>query len=274
MKNDKIVTPFLVSILASIIVGFFSWTKLHRDTHPVPATHSVTPAATKIIPFPATPPKKTPEIKYPIDSSLKGISDADIDKEPIPKVEDSDLKIQNWANRFFGKLDIKNIFIFKNFIDRFVVFIVNASGKIIPMNMSPMTIPSEKFVAKHSGEDFELSEENYKRYRPYVELAKAADLKKVVAFYRRMYPLFQSSYREQGEEGYFNDRLVGVIDVALATPEINKPIKLFYSNSQYEFVDSKLESLMAIQKILIRMGPDNLKTIKSRFKELRNLLAG
>ena len=41
----------------------------------------------------------------------------------------------------------------------------------------------------------------------------------------------------------------------------------------YEFVDPKLESLSAGQKMLVRMGPVNERRMKAKLKELRALVA-
>ena len=59
----------------------------------------------------------------------------------------------------------------------------------------------------------EIDPRNYERYEPYAQIADAIDAKALVAWYVRFYPLFQQAYRQQGyPDGYFNDRLVFVID--------------------------------------------------------------
>ena len=53
------------------------------------------------------------------------------------------------------------------------------------------------------------------------------DIRRAVDLYVRLYPLLQSTYAELGyPRGYFNDRLIAVIDQLLATPVIEGPIKL------------------------------------------------
>ena len=41
---------------------------------------------------------------------------------------------------------------------------------------------------------------------------------------------------------------------------------------QYEYADPKLESRSAGQKLLMRMGSDNARTIKDKLRELRSEL--
>jgi hypothetical protein len=41
----------------------------------------------------------------------------------------------------------------------------------------------------------------------------------------------------------------------------------------YQYADPKLEALSAGQKTLLRMGSDNVATVKAKLHELRTLLA-
>ena len=87
------------------------------------------------------------------------------------------------------------------------------------------------------------------------------------------YPLFQQSYRELGyPDGYFNDRLVVVIDHLLATPDLPQPPALTQSKVMYEYADPALESRSAGQKLLLRSGPDNEAAIKAKLREIRAAL--
>jgi hypothetical protein len=82
--------------------------------------------------------------------------------------------------------------------------------------------------------------------------------------------LIQRCYQDLGyPNGYFNDRLVQVIDVLLATPAPAGPVELVRPSVMYEFADPSMEARPAGQKLLIRMGPDNAKVIKSKLMELR-----
>src|SRR4029450_3313423 len=98
---------------------------------------------------------------------------------------------------------------------------------------------------------------------------------KLVALYVRFYPWFQQAYRDLGyPSGYFNDRLVDVIDLLLATPEITGPVVLVQPRVLYTFADPRLEALPAGQKMMIRMGPENTAQVKVKLRELRRALTG
>jgi len=114
---------------------------------------------------------------------------------------------------------------------------------------------------------------NYDRYDALVGVAVNADLNALAALYRRYYPLFQEAYVNLGyPDGYFNDRLVEVIDHLLTTPEISDPVQLVRPHVLYQYRDPKLEALSSGQKLLLRMGPEHASQIKSRLREFRQLI--
>jgi hypothetical protein len=101
------------------------------------------------------------------------------------------------------------------------------------------------------------------------------DVKKLVAVYVHFYPLFQQAYKDLGyPTGYFNDRLVEVIDHLLDAPDVQGPVKLIRPSVMYRFADPELEALSAGQKNMVRMGSENSARIKAKLKEIRRWLTG
>jgi hypothetical protein len=96
----------------------------------------------------------------------------------------------------------------------------------------------------------------------------------LVGIYRHYYPLFQQAYTDLGyPDGYFNNRLVEVIDHLLATPDVTGPIRLSQPGVLYEFADPSLEQLSAGQKLFLRMGSENAAALKLKLRELRREVA-
>jgi len=126
-----------------------------------------------------------------------------------------------------------------------------------------------------------VAADNASRYTPFVLLVGTLDVQKTAALYRRMYPLLQQAYRELGfGDRYLNDRVVEVIDLLLATPELDAPARGQLTQVKgpvpstrpwvrYQFVDPELEELAAGQKILVRVGPVNERRLKAKLSELR-----
>jgi len=246
----------LLAVVILCVAGFFAWQKWSSRSPEVPPEK---PAQTE------SSEPSAPVVKYPVNATVKG--------EAIPAMSESDKSLQQKAADFFGKQDFADVVIFEDFIQHFVVAMDNAMGKQIPVTLSPLKTAPGEFVVTPSGDGFILSEKNFARYQHYMDLLQGADLNKIVAYYRQIYPLFQATYRELGTQGYFNDKVIEVIDNVLETPEVAGPIHLTKPLVRYQFADPDLESLSAIQKIVVRMGPGNAKIIKVKFKELRKMLS-
>jgi hypothetical protein len=118
-----------------------------------------------------------------------------------------------------------------------------------------------------------IAVENAARYTPYVRVMESIDARKLATTYVRLYPLFQDAYKELGyPKGYFNDRLVAVIDHLLATPEVSGAIRIEQPKVLYEFADPVLKSTSSGQQILLRMGNENAQKVKSKLREIRKEL--
>lgn len=110
---------------------------------------------------------------------------------------------------------------------------------------------------------------------PYIEVMKKVDPTALVEWYAHAYPLFQQAYQDLGyPHGYFNDRLIEVIDDLLAAPERVQPVSLQRVKNHYVFADASMESLSAGQKLLLRTGPANEALIKTKLRAVRRILVG
>jgi hypothetical protein len=63
-----------------------------------------------------------------------------------------------------------------------------------------------------------------------------------------------------------------VIDHLLAAPEPQGPIELVQPKVFYQFADPKLEDLSAGQKLMVRMGPANERSLKAKLRDFRTEL--
>lgn len=219
---------------------------------------SVEEAPVAETPVPA--PTAEPSIQHPVEEVAQ--------EEPLPPLEESDAPVQESATEVFGRA-IQDHLVPKDIIRNVVVTIDNLPRKEMAVQRWPLKPTPGEFKAS-GAEELTLSEENYARYEPIVKIAQSADAKQVAALYRRFYPLFQQAYVDLGfPEGYFNDRLVEVIDHLLATPEVRGAVRLTQPSVYYQFADPSLEERSSGQKLLIRMGPKNAAAIKAKLRELR-----
>jgi hypothetical protein len=119
-----------------------------------------------------------------------------------------------------------------------------------------------------------LDERNAARYEPPAALLRQLDVAALASLYKSYYPLFQRAYEDLGyPHGYFNDRLVAVIDHLLATPESVTAPELVRPKVFWEYADPELEARSAGQKLMLRVGSANATLLRGKLRELRAQVA-
>jgi hypothetical protein len=193
---------------------------------------------------------------------------------PLPPLDRSDEYFKLEISGIYGE-SINELLAESGMIERVVATIDNLPRAHVAERIRPIgRIGSQFLVDGQDGSgEYTINTENYSRYDLLVQVATEADLHEVTDLYRRFYPLFQSAYVNLGyPDGYFNDRLVEVIDHLLATPEVSDPVALVRPHVLYEYRDTDLEALSSGQKLLLRMGNEHAAKIRQTLTELRALI--
>ncbi len=214
---------------------------------------------------PAPTPSAEPQVRYPIQRESQ--------EKPLPALNESDPAVKEALGSLWSGKTLEQFFHLKDFIRRVVAAIDNLPRKKLALRLMPVKRAAGKFLTTGKDERLAVSPDNAARYAPYMRVADAMDARKLVALYVHFYPLFQQAYQELGyPKGYFNDRLVEVIDHLLAAPEVQAPVKLVQPKVFYQFTDPELEARSAGQKILMRIGNENAARIRTKLREIRGEL--
>ena len=243
----------LVFVLAATGVYY-----LRGRNQPLPAAPNA--------PTAVAPSSSEPGIAHPLPGDAGNAAAA----APLPELADSDAPLRDALAQISNADAVKDFLVPQDLIRKIVVTIDNLPRQKVAVDKRPANPAAGAFLAKGDELHATLDQRNFERYKPMVAAVNQLDAKQLGALYVHYYPLFQQSYQNLGyPNGYFNDRLVEVIDNLLATPEPKGPIELVRPNVMYTYADPTLEARPAGQKLLIRMGPDNARAIKAKLTELR-----
>lgn len=221
-----------------------------------------------------------PQIRHPIEQvqareDAQSAPEAAVVEQPLPALDESDAAIRESLAGLMGEAPVTELFFAQHLVRRIVSSVDNLTADKVPLKIRAVKRVAGPFLIAEEADGYLISPKNYARYTPYVRLAEAVDTGSLVAVYLHFYPLFQQAYTDLGyPSGYFNDRLVGVIDDLLAIPAVQGPIRLVRPRVLYQFADPALEARSAGQKILLRMGYENAARMKTVLREIRRQLTG
>jgi hypothetical protein len=254
MINKPMIVVAAVVVLAGACIAYYFHTH-HGSPAGLPAAAPPAP--------PAAPAE--PAIEHPVPNAAASSA-------PLPALGDSDPPVRDALAAATGK-DAMQYLVPESIVRHIVVTIDNLPRQKVSAAKRPTVAVPGTFLAEGDELHATIDPKNYTRYEPMVSVVRKLDMKRVADVYLRFYPLFQGAYQDLGyPTGYFNDRLVQVIDSLLATPQIEGPIELTRPNVLYTFANPTLEARPAGQKLLLRMGPDNAATIKAKLAELRAII--
>jgi hypothetical protein len=222
-------------------------------------------AAPATIPAPAG----EPSVAHPVPAGPEDTAAA----APLPELAASDAPLRDALGKLSGTETVQRYLLPESIIRRLVVTIDNLPRQKVAVEKRPTTAVAGAFIAQGDELHATLDPKNFDRYKPMVAVISQIDARQLGAIYVHFYPLFQQAYQSLGyPTGYFNDRLVQVIDLLLETPQPSGSIQLVRPNVMYTFADPSLEARPAGQKLLIRMGPENAAAIEAKLKELRAVI--
>jgi len=257
-------TPVIAAALLILAAGGGLWYFLAHRAPPPPASPAPQPQASVV----AAPPSE-PAISHPVPTASAG------SQESLPALNDSDASMLAALGAVAGAGNVKDYVVPENVIRRIVASVDNLARQRVPVAKRPLNPVPGVFAADGDELHATLDAANFARYRPLIEVLRGLDMQRLVDVYVHFYPLIQSAYQDLGyPNGYFNDRLIDVIDVLLKTPEVQGSVELVRPNVLYEYADPALEGRPAGQKLLIRIGPENAAVVKAKLMELRADLTG
>ena len=257
----------LLVVAGAVMVGLTLW-RMGLMTFPRPETPAVLMPEKPIVAAPEPQEPEPPPIRHPLGARSMQL--------PLSAME-----ISRGLTDLLGRDAVDTFLQADDFPRRFVATVDNLARAHAPRLLWPVQPAPDRFTVDQTASGPVIGLANAGRYTPFVLMAEAVDPRGAVDLYARLYPLLQRAYEDLGfPNRYFNDRVVAVLDVLLATPDVEYPVALHLTQVKgpyaperpwvrYEFADPELESLTAGQKILLRMGSVNQRRLKGKLDAIR-----
>lgn len=254
---------------------------------PAPPPAAQAPAPARVVAETPAPPAE-PQILHPLEAASAPAGEAAsaaAPAAPLPPLEQAGDLVADTLTGLVGRRGVLQFLQVDGFVQRVVATVDNLPGKHATPRLWPVQPTPGRFATRPQGDAMQMDPDNAQRYVPLVQMVEAANPAQAAALYRRLYPLFQQAYQDLGyPQGYFNDRLVQVIDHLQATPQVEGTIEMTltevkgpYASTapwlRYEFADPVLQNLSAGQRALLRSGVVNQRRLLAWLAAFRARIA-
>ena len=258
-----------IATAAILIVGVYFLSNRQTPTTTVPLAKA--PPVQMSTPELELPP--APDIPQKPEPAAVAVNEEP--SQPPATLETSDQELRKSLSTNSSSVLLNTSLANENLIERSVSVVDGLSRGALPFKALAITPPSEKFsVHTVDGEDY-MNTESYHRYDSYARTISELETQTLTSNFNRFRPLLEQAYAGLGYPAQdFDNALIRTLDYVLATPLLREPIALKKKESVYIYADTRVEQLTEMQKLLLRMGPDNIALIQAQAKDLREALLG
>ena len=263
-SNKSLVPHFTIgAIVVAIILAVVFWPNEPEPVIVVPAPPVIEPIVEPIV-------DEQPTVLIP------EVVVEQPEPEIIPEPEPLDISDGTVKTKLLGLSDydaFARLLINEALLERFVIMTNTLAEEEIAANNRVLVEPEKPFRTYRQADKEWIDPASYKRYAPYVEVFESLETESLLQLYQEYKPAIEEIFAEIGSPSdSFDEKLEEAIDVLLDTPEVPVPVEVFTDSVMYKFADRQLESLTAPQKQLLRTGPENMRRIKAKLREIKETL--
>ncbi len=206
------------------------------------------------------------QISPPLEKPVSGKEPSVI---PLPALKDSDEWLRKKLKDLSPYPKLAEWLKINDLIRRITAAVDNIAHGMSPRAHLKFLTPSRPFTVVKKGEELYLNPQSYRRYDLVADVFSSLDAKSAVRIFREVKPLFQEAYRELGYPNQdFQETLVQAIKELLGTPIVKGDIVVVQGVTTYQMTDENLEDLDDAQKDLLRMGPQNIRKVQNKLREM------
>lgn len=290
MNDNKLILSLVIGVI--ILFGVFMMLT-GEDEEPVSVSVSseVAPVPEPVLPAPvqAEPPAEVaPPVEEPPVELVEEVVTAPEEEvevqvetevvqapEPVlPPLNNSDIFVTTELAELDGGSALLGYLVSEELIRKFVVMVENVSRGEFPERNLPLTGPQTPMQVTELGSEFYLMDgSSYRRFDMLVNALANISTDTAVEFYRQLQPLFRQAYAELGiPDSNFEDVFIRAIDQVLNARSAPQPQQLIRPSLNYQYADPQIENYSDVEKLLLRLGPDNTENLQRRLEFFKRRL--
>ena len=241
-----------IGVVLLLAIGFGLYWYLGGSPEPEPVDVAVDTE------LPVTPPSPT-------------VVEHDPDPEPVelPTLDGSDAFVRDLVGALSSHPGLASWSVTNGMIRRFVVVVDNVASGNNPSQHLGFMRAEAPFSTTGNGATLQVNPASYTRYDPHAAIVDSLDVQGTATTYATLEPLMNEAYAELGyPDAPFTRGLERAIAHLLQVPDLREPPSLVERAPFFNFVDPNLESLSAAQKQFLGMGPQNVRTVQAKLRQI------
>ena len=279
----------VVAILVVLLAVALLWPSSELDTTPImlPPVAEINPVATEDnLPDSEDTVLIEPNITEEF-TSVTPVGEANIEElapvaefvepviiEVVPEPLDlSDKAIKQGLIKALRAPLLSTLIVNDSILANMVASVNNTAQGTLPENVSLLTPPATEFSVFKQADNQFITPESFTRYNVYAQTFAEIETEDMLALLDQYEPQIIAQFEQIAlPNAQFSSTLINAINRLLDTPTVNLPIAVISDSAMYKFANPQLEALLPAQKQLLRMGPDNMRLVKAKLRELRTAL--
>lgn len=218
--------------------------------------------------------EKEPE---PVFAQIPKIEDAGVAAPPAPtaSLPESDGRVREMASRMSEEAELQRWLQEKDLVRRVTAAVNNIAEGASPRMVLGFMGPADKFqVVEGKNKSVTIDPRSHARYDLVARVVGTFDAQVAKSMYRDLKPLIDQAHGEIAPPGQtFDSTLSRAIQHLLAVPvPEGGALEVQPQGALYVYASPELEGLSRAQKHLLRMGPQNIRIIQAKLRELQSAL--
>jgi hypothetical protein len=259
--------PVIVGVIASVVFAVIVWFLLEQKFETV---ESVPVIDEQKVVDPSPEITFQPVVRQPSPANENVAPSVEPIKPLVPppqKGENSDIQVFKVVDDIAPQLS--KWLVREDQVDKWTLLVdLLANGELLNKHR-PVDFPMPPFKV---GKDLQPDQSNYARLKPLLNVVMQIPPRRLANYYRHWQPVLENSYRELGKSGSFDARLDLAIDRILAVKPLDASPALNQTSVMYKYNDPVLEKSKPLDKLMWRLGEENMRQLQDYLRELKTYL--
>ena len=188
----------------------------------------------------------------------------------LPPLDLSDPMVRDLLRVLSSRPELATWLATDNLLRHGVAAIDNVARGRTPTSQFRVLAPTEPFATEASAPDrLVVSPRAHARYDSLAQTFASLETRGLSSVYATLRPRMMDAYRELGyPDGNVDAAVERAIVHLLRTPAVEATTAVQSSAVMYTYVDPRLEGLSPAQKQLLRMGPQNVRIVQQKLREI------